>query len=613
MGLFDGFLSLGAGVNKAKGKDDEKVEGVSKSLMPELDLEMPDEDLLALTKNWKAKWDTSKIKTEWIQKTEENEKYWLGKQFSDLELQNHALVDNAIFEALETFLPQATRRNPEPSVELADGDKNAPPEALEFADSVEKKLIDLADQLKLRLKIKKAARHWSIYLLGVGKVGWSLVTDNITFKIIRASTLVLDPDGVTDEDGYSGKYIGEPRTDEAALLVKRFPKAEKYITDSVQGKMGTDVTYMEWWTDEYLCWTLKDEVLGKTKNPHWNYDSETQQTFVDDFGVETAQTVPVPGQNHFPTAKKPYVFLSIFNLGKGPVDETSLISQNLSLQDLVNKRLRQTDKNADSQNNGMVISLEKSGLNKEQAAGAAEALRKGGVIAIPAGNVQEANKRDAAPQLPTDVYNQLIDARTRLADVFGTRGSTASGIQKEDTVRGKIITRGLDTDRIGGGITEYLEQFADEVFNWFVQMMFVYYPDFQGVQAPKLRISVKEGSLLPKDNVTQANQAIELWGAGALDPITLFEKLEYPNPKETAKNLYLWMNAPQMLFQDDPEIQQLVAQQQAAAQAEADKAAQGDKAKLDTTKEVAQMNNDAKLQQIQTKAAGDLLTRVPPQ
>ena len=600
MGLLDGFLSLGAKVNKTKGDGAEPQEGAAQSLLPELTLEMPDEDLLKLTKAWQKKWDESEVKKEWQAKAEDNERYWLGKHFSDVELQNHPLNDNAIFEALETFLPQATRRNPEPGVEGEDA---------EFADQVEKELIRLADDLKVRLKIKKAARHWSIYLLGVAKVGWSLVTDDITLKVIRPFRLILDPDGTVDEDGYTGQFIGELRTTQAAILAKQFPAKKDVISGLVQGKLGTDITYIEWWTTDYTCYTLKDELLGKQKNVHWNYDQQTTQEITDDFGEVTAEPMVLPGMNHFPAPRMPYVFLSIFNLGKSPVDDTSLIGQNLAQQDLINKRLRQIDKNADSQNNGMIVSLGKSGLTKEQATQVSEALRKGGVVAIPDGSVAEAIQRDAAPSLSADVYTQLVDTRTRLQDIFGTRGSTPSGIAKEDTVRGKIITRGLDTDRIGGGVTEYLEQFADDIFNWFVQLMYVY----KGLQGAPVTVSVKEGSLLPKDNVTQANQAIELWSASALDPITLFEKLEYPNPQETAKKLFLWQNAPQMLFEGDPDIamfQQMQAQQ---AQAQAAQTTQQQSTDQAGQQQLAQMNNDAKMQQIQAKAAGDLLKQVPTQ
>ena len=57
--------------------------------------------------------------------------------------------------------------------------------------------------------------------------------------------------------------------------------------------------------------------------------------------------------------------MEIFNLGTQPVDDTSLIGQNLSNQDLVNKRLRQMDKNIDDMNGGVIVSLERSGMTKE--------------------------------------------------------------------------------------------------------------------------------------------------------------------------------------------------------------------------------------------------------
>jgi hypothetical protein len=608
------FSSIGGKINKLRGTDDEETqEGVASDLLPELELSLSDEDLISLTEKWEKAWNNSDVKSEWEKKCDENENYWLGKQFGKAELEQlRPLVDNLIFESLETFLPQATRRNPEPTVEL-DSREAPSPENLQFAQTLEKRLADIADELKLRLKVKKAARHWSLYLLGAAKMGWDINRDGVAVRVTRAKKLILDPNGTVDEDGYTGEFIGEVREMKASILIQLASKKSAFITEKVSGDLGTKIKFKEWWTDEYMCWTLDKEVLLKRKNPHWNYDQKQTSTSVDDMGVETPNEQTVPGQNHFPVPKIPYVFLSIFNLGKQPVDDTSLISQNLSSQDLINKRLKQIDKNADSMNGGMVVSGERSGLDKEQAGQVTEALRKGGTVYIPTGAPSEAVERMAANPLPSDVFNQLADTRSRLIQTFGVQGLTSQGIGNEKTVRGKIITKGLDTDRIGGGVTEYLEQFADDIFNWIVQMLYVYDEQLNAIPKPKVVISVKEGSLLPKDNVTQANQAVELWSAGALDPITLFEKLEYSNPKETAKNLYLWLNAPQMLFEDDPQVQGLMQQQQAQAQAQMDQQASQEQQTQQQDLQKAGMDHEAKLQQIQAQQQGDLLKQVPTQ
>src|SRR3990167_7492714 len=452
-------------------------------------------------------------------------------------------------------------------------------------------LIYISDIMSYNLKMKQVTRYWALYLLGIMKVGWSMKENDITCKAIRPQKLILDPKGTIEEGEYTGYYIGEYLQDMASDLIIRFPKKEKFIIEKVQEKMGTSVQYIQWWTDEYCFWTLDDEVLDKIKNPHWNYEKDqplpadpyTGQSPVNEAGVPLTQRVS--GKNHFNAPKKPYVFLSVFNLGVHPHDSTNLIQQNLSLQDLVNKRLAQIDKNADSANGGLIVSGD--AFTEIQAEKASQALRKGGTIWVPTGDVNQSVKRDSGSPLPNFVYESLVDYRNELRNIFGTRGSSPQGTIGEQTVRGKLIVKGQDTDRIGGGVSTYLEQFSDAVYNWFVQLMYVYYDEphvatvlgrekaaeyiqlinteFQS----KLTVGVKEGSMIPHDPVTQRNEAIDLWAQKALDPITFFDRLDFPNPRETAKNLFLWLSDPISLFPDLQlqQQQQIVAQQQLQEQA----------------------------------------------
>ncbi len=122
-------------------------------------------------------------------------------------------------------------------------------------------------------------------------------------KVLRPQKLVLDPEATIEECEYTGEYVGEIRTDTAANLIKRFPKKEKLISDTVKDKLGTTINYGEWWTNDYLFWTLENKVLAKTKNPHWNYD--TQTTTTDQNGNQLG--FPVKGNNHFLSRKMPIV------------------------------------------------------------------------------------------------------------------------------------------------------------------------------------------------------------------------------------------------------------------------------------------------------------------
>jgi len=564
-----GYLSIAENINKAKGEEQqiENSEGVISNLEPELNLSMSDNELIALKENYEKTWENSQAKKTLEEKQKTNEDYWKGKHFT-LSNDDRPLIDNLIFEAVETFLPMITRQKPEPIVEA---DNTI--EGNELADKVQKMLSYQMDRERLKLKLQKVARYWALYYLGVIKVGWSYEENDVAIQVIRPQKLILDPSATINECVYTGEFIGEKRQEKASILIERFPKKRSVIEEEVNGKLGTKVQFVEWWTNEYVFWTMKNEVLFKSKNPHWNYFNEVKK--VDEYGKEEVRKID--GKNHFNFPKKPYVFLSVFNLGKHPFDETTIIEQNLAIQDTVNKRLRQIDKNADNTNSGLIVSGDH--YTKDQASQVDNALRNGGTIWVPNGKVGDAVTRTQSPPLPSFVYESLIDYRNEIRNIFGIRGATPQGIINEQTVRGKIMIKGQDADR-SSLITEHLEQFCDEVYNWLVQLMYVYY-DEDHVAAvigkerakeyislrkddfnTKLIVSVKEGSMIPHDRLTERNAAIELFTAGLLDPITAFEKLDFPNPREAAEKLFKWKQNPESLFaSNNQSIQQNINQQ----------------------------------------------------
>lgn len=529
------------------------------------------EEARKLRAQWKATWSVYNGDLEPQQKLAYN--YWLGKQKADTmeQLDGHDTVDNLIFEAVETFLPIATRANPDPIVKADDS-----PQGTELAKNVKNALVDWADKDKFRMKLKKGTRQWVIRKLGVWKVSYNVLTDKIESEARPTKGLMLDPDGHWDEAGlFTGEWIGDPKKMSAAKLIEMFPKFEEKIKSLAQGNMTKKLKLEEWWyhgTD--IFYFIEDEPVGTFKNPNWNYDGETKRI---DPETQEEISVPVIGKNHMfgtNSPMAPYVGLSIFTTDEHPHDDTSLILQNVPLQDLNNKRLRQIDRNADSQNNGALASG--TSFTKEQAAEAATFLRKGGTVWVPNGDVNTAWKRDAAPQLAPDIFQQQQNAAMRLQNIFGTAGSTAQGTQQEETVRGKIIVGQQDSSRIGGGITEYIEQCADTIYNFVVQFMFVYYDEPHYVSAMgqngaaemislrnsdfvmDVNVTVKDGSLIPKDPLTERNEAMDLWGEQAIGLPELYSRLDFADPMGSAQQTLMWQMVasgklpPQVLFPDMP-------------------------------------------------------------
>jgi hypothetical protein len=440
----------------------------------------------------------------------------------------------------------------------------------DFAKKVTKKLAEIADEIKLRLKLKRAARFNELYLLSVAKIGWDLEKGIPTVVILRPEKMILDPDATVDEMGYTGSYIGEYRMMKADALLSILEsnggeqdgiEAVKEIVD--KDELGTDISFIEWWEDDKMFWTMGKNVLLKTKNVNWNDDMQTGQV-----PAASGPVQPQAAENHFAAPKKPYVFLSVFNLGKQPVDETSNTTQNLPNQDRLNKRNRQIDKAIDKMGGGTVVSLANAGLTQDKVKEVTRALHNGGTVAIPSGRPGDAIEQIVGNGLPNDVYEDKNDIRERIKDLFGIRGSTSGSLNQEKTVRGKYLNSEKDGDRVGGSVTEYLEQFSDDIYNWFVQMLYVH-GELNAVQGkPKIKVSVKEGSLLPKDNASIAAEARELAAAGLMSKLDLYKRLDDPNPEETAANAWLEVNAPEVLYGNDPRVAQVIQQRAQSATAE---------------------------------------------
>lgn len=520
-----------------------------------LELPMTDAELLELEMEWKSK-DANyspKIKP----RQELNKLYYTGKQQQSQNQGNKVVASNLIFEAQETFIPQALSKNPEPIV-WSDNTE----EGKLASNDIKTMLQYHADVLCLRRKLGVMLRHWSIYLVGVVKHGWDTKTNDIKTEIRKPQNFIFDPDGYIDEYGnYVGAFLGERIEKQAKDLVELFPKKKAEIIVAVNGKMGTSCVYTEWWTDEYCFSTFKDTVLDKHKNEYFNYETTEINSEEDqaNYGLEP-ETV-TPGQNHFATPKMPYTFLSVFSLQEHPHDETNLIEQNIPNQDDINDSDTQVSKNLRNGNNS--IALSGLSFNVETASQASRALEDGDPVLVPDGQVENAIKRLPASQLPPGLLESLQLKKDTLRSVFGTQGLTATRQDENQTARGMILNQNQDSTRIGGGVGDALEQVADNIFNWWLQLYYVFYdePHYSATMGSgraveyvsiskadlnrRFVISVSAGSMKPKDEISEMNMALDLWGKQALDPITLFKRLDYPDPIETAKQVALWVTNPQ--------------------------------------------------------------------
>ncbi len=537
-----------SGMNKTNFNPDQG-EGISGDYVDEFELNMDDQDLLNLRRDWEAKnapYD-AKIET----RAKKNKMYLLGHQKSDLTQDNTPVASNILFEAQETFIPQAIAKNPEPVV-YSDNTPEGKIESSHLKTMLQYHTVEL----ELKGKLSTIIRHWSVYFIGVLKHGWDKKTGDITTSVRKPKNFILDKDGYIDEFGrFIGEYVGEKIESTAGQLIDLYPNLKEYIAIKTDGKLGTPVIRTEWWTDDYFFVTFGDKVLEKHKNPYFNYDKNDKEA--DEYGSTTV----LKGQNHFAHPLMPYTFFSVFSLQEQPHDMTTLVEQNLKNQDRIVERDVQIDRNLATGNNSIAISGKS--FNQETAHQAAKALQDGDPVLVPDGRVNEAMQRIPANPLPNGIMEAQDLAKNSLRSVFGVQGLSAQAPTEKTTAHGMVLNQEYDSTRIGGGVGDKIEVVARNVFNWWTQLYYVFYdePHYastigkgQAVEYIQLQLSNSErrfvvtvapNSMAPRDELSERNNTLALWSAQALDPITLFQRLDDPDPLETAKKVVLWTTNPQ--------------------------------------------------------------------
>ena len=519
-----------------------------------------------------------------------SEKYWLNDSVDESDLYEYQIPykNNRMLVDIETLLAVVLMQKAEPMVmEAQDTDASR-----QLAQDLQTVLLGLYEDLYLKQKLTLVARHLLVGLrLGVLKYRWNpyvgmrqpdgSMSGAIEVSVVRPQRVVLE-EGSSDPDnvGLVAEYI--PATIEE--LVNKYPdkKDELFrqfgISRGVRTQMARQVGYMEIWFEFYdengdkksaTCWKCKDVVLDKMLNPNWKYSEKDPIT-----GEE------ITPFNFFDRAKHPYIFFNHLNLGKHAIDDTSLAEQAQPLQDILNKRGRQIVENADQATAGLVG-------NKEMIS--EESLSKltgdPGEKIMVAGDVNKAVSRLPYNPLPNYVVQDKTDARNEIDNMFGANAAIRGEVQKGDQTLGETVLSQRANMGRSQTIADSLENGMDKLYKALTQMIVVFWDEPQKIRyvgqegkttftefssgkiEPGTQVRVKAGSLIPRDKVAERQATMQL--AQMLDPLSLAEGLDKPNPKEFAKRLVLFRADPARYMAEVLEMTQPGTDQQAMADIQA--------------------------------------------
>ena len=523
-----------------------------------LALDLSDDDVLRLIRKtiengetfWNKELDIDKIR-------EKAENYYIGKTFDEKDLYDHQVPykNNRIITAVEILVPLINSQFAQPVVtEAQDTD-----ESRELARDLENVLLAQVEDLYLKARFGMAARHLLVgYRNAILKYRFDpnigqktpdgTRKGGIVVEVIRATKVVFS-EGASDPDNIPviAEYMDATREE----LVLKFPDKKDELFKHWGIKVGTKAQlaqkegYIEVYFTYYdsqgeqqegVAWKLDDILLGKNKNPNYNYD-EFQQ--MPDGKYQRL--------NFFDLPKKPYIIINHTNLGKYVIDDTSMADQAHPQQDILEKRGRQIVENADQASSGLV--LNSNMISQEDAK---KIIGDPSEKIMVAGDVRSAATRLPYNVMPNYVLNDKVDARGEIDNIYGANAPVRGENSGIETLGQEVLSQRANMGRLQT-ITDALEDAADKLYKALVQMMKVYMDEedlirftpsegktrFINWSRDKIEdgisVRVKAGSALPKDKFALKNETIQ--AIAILDPLSIAEGLDKPNPKEWAKRL----------------------------------------------------------------------------
>lgn len=479
--------------------------------------------------------------------------YYLGDQ-TNLDLipdHDSRSVENRIFEAVETIVPIVTSRAHHFLVMPGSESERS----LEKANSLQKVLTRKYETLLMQEKLEMATRHLLLMRFACLKWHWDILKDDVGVSVIDPRLIYVPELRVTPDEI---PYVIEYQEYSPEEFLEYFPGVSLENVEISRSRSeepsstfsGSVVKAYEVWTPEMVAWFSGNRVVDKKANPYWDFTGEEVETTTK----RGRKKKELRFYNHLDRPTMPYVFLSTFDVGDGPFGNVALADVAIPLQDDINTQRRLIIDNMNRLGNGQVL-VDSDTMSKEEAE--EQITSEPGAI-IYGKNVASLQKvrREPGVPLPASHFTHLSQTEAVFDNIMGVHGATR-GAATSPTLGQELISRQQDFTRIDL-ITRVLNRGVAKVANGLVQLMRLFYDaphvvkilgedgaiEFVRMTRDDIEdfveVDVKSGEILPMDRVALRTEAVQLWQLGALDPVTLFERLEFPDPEKAAERLLAW-------------------------------------------------------------------------
>jgi hypothetical protein len=576
-------------------------------------LSIDDDDLVEiLDKRIKASRDFYKENYDLYERRKKNETYIFGRQIAQLEKNGdlkeyeNKNLDNVLYEIEANIKPIAMSQLPDMIVTPGNQSDNSTASADLLTKVVDTDIKNRNNRIVLALAFK----HRPIYFVGIIKCLWNpeLAGGLGDYEYVAVHPDKIDFDHtVTEPDADKMKFISQLVTLSVQEVIMRFPQAEEKLWEQLNKDgiakdlknkwkyMATPIDIREVWFHEYkqleskkegergkwqriegVCWKYKRVMLKKMKNPHFDYQGETQlftyetpglQSSKEALTLEQMKASMVTGvfppnlseetvyHNYFRAPRKPYYFMTYDQFGKQPIDETSALEQNIRNQEVLDIRLKNINEKLNTR--GHHIWSKESGLKPAD------------IEKMDHNNPNEDYLVDnkvtdvhefVPPEQPTaQEFSDMQQIRQRMHELAGDN-ATRGELKNNTPATSTQIAREANYTRADDLVDETINPAASWMAEWALQLIKLRYTQehfrwllgakgemlhmrlHQNLVEDGMEVMIKASGT---DKLKAQNNAMDMAKMELTDPLTFFQDMGVPDPEGRTVKLMMFTANPQ--------------------------------------------------------------------
>lgn len=542
------------------------------------------------------------------------------------------LLYNPIFPIVRNMTGLGTDARPNPAVRLVDLDEDLPEDQREqmnkTAGNLSTSLEEWWDTIKGQSKLQQWVFGLWTYADYYVMPYWDPKQKQVMAESLKPNRVRIDPNA--DEVCYADYVVVDFYRSKQWMYAAYGEKAKAlhysdYSEIRIDDDSGDDDSremlknvcklqlYMEaeWW-----AYKADNQIMEKIQNPFWALDEDGQKqdiktaiekkyqkpgvmgmvgkavdTMKGMVGMETGQDKIneeiqgammnwQPKKNYLPFPRIPLIQLDTYRLG-GELYSRSAMKQCIPAVDNLNDRKHDIQENSEALGKPNVL-LDGKVINEDQAKRLMTGKAKGEFIRMNTGDNKSLQSSFAIVQgvpVPIQFFDDISTNKREIDNIWG-HNEVSRGISDpaNKTKGGILAIQEADQTPIRY-VTRNLEDALQELFEWVIQIRKIYKPgkytleaggsvDYEVIDS-HFKVFIKSGSMMPVSKEAQRDEALDMFVRGALDPLTLYERLNDPDPEKTANRLVMWIREKSVMTDGMDDQQQRVLEKIRAIQANA--------------------------------------------